>query len=205
MKVRTEAKREAIVETAAQLFQELGYQHASMNELAKRLGGSKATLYGYFPSKEALFEAVVRTYATVHLSEATQGLQAAPEDVAALESVLVRFGEGMLLVLTNDERALAIYRMVIAEAGRSELGELFYAAGPSECVAALAKLLGAAMNRGDLRKTDPKVSAHQFLALVNAEVQLRMYQRAPPPLSRAQIRKMVVRAVDLFLAGALPR
>ena len=51
MKVKTEARREAIVEAAAQLFQEMGYERASMNELAKRLGGSKTTLYNYFPSK----------------------------------------------------------------------------------------------------------------------------------------------------------
>jgi AcrR family transcriptional regulator len=74
MKVRTEARREAIVEAAALLFQEVGYERASMNELTKRLGGSKATLYGYFPSKESLFVEVVRSVATVHLSEAVAQL-----------------------------------------------------------------------------------------------------------------------------------
>jgi AcrR family transcriptional regulator len=204
MKVRTEAKREAIVEAAAQLFQEFGYERASMNELAKRLGGSKATLYGYFASKEELFSAVVRAHATAHLSEAVVELRAGAED-RALESTLLRFGERMLLVLTNDARALAVYRMVIAEAGRSELGQLFYASGPSESIAAVAKILGAAMHRGDLRKADPHVCAHQFLALITAEIELRVYQRDPPPLALRRIRQMVKRAVEMFLLGAAPR
>ncbi|CAI1972516.1 Uncharacterized HTH-type transcriptional regulator yvdT [Serratia ficaria] len=74
MKVRTNARRDAIVEEAALLFQEMGYERASMNELAKRVGGSKATLYGYFSSKEELFTAVVRQHVTQHLSEAATEL-----------------------------------------------------------------------------------------------------------------------------------
>ena len=76
MKVRTEARRDAIVDAAAELFQECGYERASMNELARRLGGSKATLYNYFPSKESLLVAVVKAYATGHLSDAVDGLSA---------------------------------------------------------------------------------------------------------------------------------
>src|SRR5713226_8095349 len=126
MKVRTQARREAIVDAAAKLFLEFGYERASMNELAKRLSGSKATLYGYFPSKEALFVAVVREIATVHLSEATEELRARAEGGTTLESTLLRFAERMLLVLTNDSSALAVYRLVVAEAGRSEVGQLFH-------------------------------------------------------------------------------
>ncbi len=48
--MRTEAKREAILKTAAQAFVELGYERASMSEIAARVGGSKGTLYAYFPS-----------------------------------------------------------------------------------------------------------------------------------------------------------
>ncbi len=62
MKVRTEARRNVILEAAVALFKELGYERTSMNELAKRLGGSKATLYGYFASKEELFRAVVKPW-----------------------------------------------------------------------------------------------------------------------------------------------
>lgn len=59
MRVRTEDKRLEIIRIAAELFKELGYERASMSEISARVGGSKATLYGYFKSKEALLRAVL--------------------------------------------------------------------------------------------------------------------------------------------------
>ena len=60
MRVRTESKREAILEAASHVFLESGFEGASMAEIAARVGGSKATLYGYFGSKEDLFVEVTQ-------------------------------------------------------------------------------------------------------------------------------------------------
>ena len=59
-RVRTEEKRDEIVRIAAELFEKHGYDRCSMAALSERLGGSKATLYGYFPSKEDLLRAVIQ-------------------------------------------------------------------------------------------------------------------------------------------------
>jgi AcrR family transcriptional regulator len=204
MKVRTEARRTAILEAAVALFKELGYERTSMNELAKRLGGSKATLYGYFASKEELFRAVVQTVAVSHLAEAAAELQEANE-TATLEAQLMRFGERMLFVLTNDADALAVYRMVLAEAGRSDVGQQFQESGPAEYIRTLAGFMDAAMKRGELRRRDPHVTALQFTTLITAETQARLFQVDPEPVSVEQIHALVQRAVDMFLAGAAPR
>jgi hypothetical protein len=124
------------------------------------------------------------------------------EDAAELKSVLLRFAQRMLQVLTNDNRARAIHRIVVAEAGRSDVGELFYQSGPSECVTALTKLLKASMNHGLLRRADPQVAALQLLALITAEINARHYQRDPAPVTLPAIRKLASRAVEMFLAGA---
>lgn len=205
MKVRTEARKAAIVEAATELFKEFGYERASMNELAKRLGGSKATLYGYFPSKEALFGAVTRQSAMPYLTEATLELRAIPETRANLESILMSFAEKLLSVTVNDSSAIAVYRMVIAEAGRSDVGELFHGAGPTESMAALTRWMKSAMDHGHLRNADPRIFALQFTALVTAEIQMRLYQRNPPAMSLAAIKQMAKRALELFLSGATPR
>lgn len=204
MKVRTEARRLAIVEAAAALFQETGYEGASMSEVAKRWGGSKVTLYGYFASKELLFTAVVQAYATRHLSDATDTLGDLPPGRDILEQALTQFGRRMLDVLTNDKTALAVYRMVVAEAGRSDVGQLFNDAGPRQSVARLATVLAAAMERGDMRRADPHVTATQFLALVTAEVDERLYLRNPPPLAVDDIALMVERATSMFFAATRP-
>ncbi|MFC3396150.1 TetR/AcrR family transcriptional regulator [Brenneria rubrifaciens] len=205
MKVRTKARRDAIVQTAAQLFQEMGYERASMNELAKRVGGSKATLYGYFSTKEELFIAVVREHATMHLSEATQELIAEDRSTETLKDLLTRFGERILFVLTNESSAMAIYRMVVAEAGHSDIGTLFYEAGPKENIEKLSELMAEAMEKKTLRKDDPSLKAVQFLSLLTAEIDGRVFQRHLEPISLPRIREMVSNAVDMFIAGAGPR
>src|SRR5947209_1034801 len=58
-RVRTEEKRDEIVRIASELFEKRGYDRCSMAALSEKLGGSKATLYGYFPSKEDLLRAVI--------------------------------------------------------------------------------------------------------------------------------------------------
>ena len=205
MKVRTETRRNAIVEAAVELFKEKGYERASMNELARRLGGSKATLYGYFESKETLFVAVVKAVATVHLSDAIATISGDAADHLGLEDLLVRFGERMMVVLTNDASALAVYRMVVAEAGHSVVGQLFDESGPAQLGDALAGLFERAIARGELRLADPKVLAAHFSALVTSETSSRLYQMNPQPVALKAIRQMVRRAVETFLLGASPR
>jgi len=57
MKSKTEAKRLAILNAASEVFREVGFERASMSEIRARIGGSKATLYNYFPSKDDLIVA----------------------------------------------------------------------------------------------------------------------------------------------------
>lgn len=205
MKIRTETRRNAILEAAVELFKEKGYERASMNELARRLGGSKATLYGYFPSKEELFVAVVKAVATVHLSDAIATLSEDAASRMSLEDLLIRFGEQMMVVLTHDASALAVYRMVVAEAGHSVVGQLFDESGPAQLGEALAALFERAIERGEVRRADPKVLAAHFSALVTSETSNRLYQMDPAPIALKDIRRMVRRAVEMFLLGAAPR
>ncbi|MDQ2186041.1 TetR/AcrR family transcriptional regulator [Alcaligenaceae bacterium A4P071] len=202
MRVRSEARRAAIVEEAAALFLETGYERASVNELARRCGGSKATLYGYFASKEELFIAVVRSFATDHLSAAIRVIATEAAHDAPIGTLLMRFAECLLQVVTDDARAIDVYRMVMAEAGRSDVGELFHRSGPSECIAALAEALSNAMQRGELAPFDPCIRARQFTNLTTAEVEIRLYQRHPEPVTVAEIQAMAERAVTMFLGGA---
>jgi hypothetical protein len=95
--------------------------------------------------------------------------------------------------------------MVVAEAGRSNVGQLFYDSGPAEAMEAIAGLLAAAMDRGELRRSDPKVAAAQFAALVTAESSNRLFQKAPLPLTLEHIRQMVSSAVETFMRGAAQR
>lgn len=202
MRTLTNERRQAIIDTAADLFQEMGYERTSMNELAKRVGGSKATLYNYFASKDALFEMVVRTYSTHFLNAAASELSSYCEGVMTIEQKLTRFGERMMEVLLTDNKALRIYRCVLAEAGKSNIGELFRAAGPQESIAKLAELMALAMQKGELAEGDSMIRALQFTALLKAEVDSRLLEREPAPWPASRVKSIVSRGVQLFLYGA---
>lgn len=198
MKVRTEARRDAILAVASQVFLEKGFERASMSEIAQRVGGSKATLYGYFSSKENLFLAVTLAEGKKHVDAALSDLTS--QGAETLQSALTGFGKAILTFLTLTSTCAA-HRMVIGEAGRSDIGQKFYEAGPKMGVMKVAEALQAAMERGQLRRADPIVAAQHLLALINAEVQDRWFYRDKPPLTPVKARQMAERSIDVFLRG----
>lgn len=167
-----------------------------MSEIARRVGGSKATLYGYFPSKEALFIAFIREQAQEHLAvaEADLALYAASD----LGRVLTNFGVA-LLSFTCSPVGLAVFRSVIAKAGQSDIGRLFYEEGPKHGLRKTGEALSAAMAHGVLRQADAFVAAQHLMGLFNSEVQERWFDRHALPLSEAEARLIAERAVDVFL------
>lgn len=196
MKVRTEARREAILEVASQVFLELGFKRASMTEIVRRIGGSKSTIYGYYPSKEALFQAVTEAVGEKQIQTAFDEL-AAPNANAPIAMVLAKFGEKLTKFLCSPD-LMATHRMVLAEAGHSNVGELFYEAGPQKGIHQISAFFRLAMEHQRMRKDDPEVAAQQFFALLQAEIQRRWYYQAPAALSDLQIQEITQRAVATF-------
>ncbi|UNK28395.1 TetR/AcrR family transcriptional regulator C-terminal domain-containing protein [Serratia plymuthica] len=94
---------------------------------------------------------------------------------------------------------------VIVDARHSDIGTLFYGAGPRASVEKLSVLMSAAMDRQALRLADPYLKATQFLSLLTAEIDMRVFQRELQPISLPRIREMVSNAVSMFLGGAASR
>lgn len=196
MKVRTEARREAILEIASQVFLEFGFERASMIEIVRRIGGSKSTIYGYYPSKEALFLAVTQAAGEKHMQSAFDEL-AAHDVRVGIRDMLGKFSEKLAVLLCSEELA-STHRMVLAEAGHSNVGALFYEAGPNCGISEIAKYFRRAMEQGRMRQDNPTVAAQQFVALVQAEIQPRWYYRELPPLTDEQIKGIADRAMTTF-------
>lgn len=205
MKVLTQARRNAIVAAAAEVFLEIGYERASMDEVARRAGGSKATLYKYFSSKETLFETVVRNYSARFLTEAANGLTQPENQRLTLKQKLTRFGEDMLRVVAYDNQALQIYRVVLGEAGHSDIGQLFLESGIRQSMEALAQEMSAAMERGELAPANPMLRAIQFTTLVKAETEALFFLRELPHFSEEKVSEMVANGLQLFLNGAVKK
>ena len=117
MRVKTEARRNAIIAVAWEVFRADGYERTTMSAIAARLGGSKGTLYGYFSSKEELL------LATVDHVLAARG-EAAFEKLASAGSLAARLTDFAhdYIALRAHRDTIALDRIVIAEAGRSNIG-----------------------------------------------------------------------------------
>ncbi|MBS0373704.1 MAG: TetR/AcrR family transcriptional regulator C-terminal domain-containing protein [Proteobacteria bacterium] len=197
MKTKTEAKRLAILKAAADVFRRMGFERASMSEIQKTVGGSKATLYNYFPSKERLFFEVMYQANEAQLAEVVGLLD---DDAPDLRVALLDFGCQLLrFVYTPD--AIAIRRLAIAEAAQSEIGKMCFERANVPTEKRVAEFLKRAMKRGELRTSDPKHAAIHLLALLESEYLLRILFGATTPPKAEALNAAARRAVDVFLNG----
>ncbi len=106
---RGEAKRAAILETAAEMFLARGYDGVSVDEIVKACGGSKTNVYSYFGGKDGLFVAVVEALCDRFL-EKVEKLEPSRSNTAQGLRVLARsFLESLL-----QDSHLAFLRLIIA-------------------------------------------------------------------------------------------
>ena len=201
MRMKTEAKRQAILEVAAQAFQELGFERTSMSATCARVGASKPTIYNYFASKEELFSEVMFLSTEAEFMVVHQALDASTDDVA--ES-LQRFGERLLTFLYSP-RIRAERHLAISESRRSELGRLVYERGVQRSQNLIAAFMARAMTQGQLRETDARVVAQHFFGLLEAELLEPFLHQQLGEVGAEQIRAVTARAVAVFMAGYGPR
>lgn len=200
MRKKTEEKRQSIVEAAFEVFREVGFDRASMSDIATRSGASKATLYSYFESKESLYAEAMTRLAADEIRQAFGQLRL---DVPLRES-LVAFGREYLVAILRPS-ILAIRRMCFQEGDRSRLGRAIYEAGPKRGWGLVRDFLEGAMAAGSIRECDPGIAAHHLEALYEAELVDIAALGYTVNTKPAAILPVVERAVDVFLAAyALP-
>ena len=198
MRKKSEERRQSILDVAAQLFNEIGFDRASMAEISARLGGSKATLYNYFSSKEEIFLEVMRHQAGMQFLSLFAGLLA-EKDAEQFDSraILKQFAIKYLELILTPE-IITIRRMMVYNAERSKLGCLYYENGPKRGVQTIADFIELAMVRGQLRQADPWLSALQFRMLIEVEWLEGCMLGVITTVSANKIKESVDRALDAF-------
>ena len=148
-----------MLEIARAAFLREGYAAASMSEIAAKVGGSKATLYSYFPSKKDLFAAVIeeevrRKFVPLFEMDETRG---------DFRTVLERFARRFLDMLLGRGygRLLPVGRRRIGAFSGSRTGRL-PVRRPAR-TRSFGRVFRAAMERGELRQADASVAVTQFM------------------------------------------
>lgn len=199
MRRKTEDRRLSFVTAARDLFIEQGFGAVTMEAIALRAGASKATLYNYFLSKEALFEAFVHEAGKGGLEE----LEAAKQDGSARE-VLHHLGMAYLDLVTRPD-VIEVNRLIMGEARRQpQLSRIFYEKGPRKILIAICETIELLMDRGDLRRSEIRQAGLYFKALCEAGlVERQLWGLDPTP--DAMIRQVAVEdATEIYLSALAP-
>ena len=143
--------RERIIDTAREVFREQGYE-ASLDEIAKRAGVAKGTIYLHFKDKQALFEELVRS-AIVPLASR---LMAPPPATGSIRAVIENFAGNFVREVTTTRRG-AIVRLVIAEGPRfPAIADFYYREVVSRGMAGMRALIEPAIAKGEIRESGLK-------------------------------------------------
>jgi len=154
-------RRKAFVDAAREAFFAQGYAGTTMSSIAATVGGSKTTLWTYFPSKEELFAAVVEDLLKQYGMPLSKDL---PLDEPVAE-VLGGYAARLMSMLMS-EPMLALYRLVVGEAARfPTLAQTFYELGPKPGKERLGHYFAALMERKVLRRGPPETAVSQFVGL----------------------------------------
>ncbi|MGE3334432.1 MAG: TetR/AcrR family transcriptional regulator [Rhodospirillaceae bacterium] len=152
---RPEARPDEILDAALEIFSEVGFAGARVEDVAARANLSKGALYLYFDSKEALLKALVRRLAD-RVVGAAEGLVAL--DGADAEQTLRSLLTFMAIQL-SDPRVSAAPRIVIAEAQRfPEIATTYRSAVIDRAQRLLAGLIDRGVAQGTFRDIDKAVA-----------------------------------------------
>lgn len=194
---RKEERREMILEIAKREFLDHGYSGASMSAISAELGGSKGTLWSYFPSKEELFAAV--------LDHATREYRSRLADVLKpgedLRAAVRQFCRGFIDKISSSD-GVRLHRLIASEVGRfPEVGDIFYRRAPQPTQQLLADFFERAMEAGTMRREDPL-----FVARILASLCLGVQQRVMwgQELSTAERDSEAERIAEVFLRAFAP-
>ena len=190
------AKRRQILDGARRVFMDLGFDGASMGEIARACGVSKGTLYVYFADKNRLFEAIVEE------ESIEQGKMAFNFDPGRdVETTLREFGRDYLKLLCRPGGGSAI-RTVMAIAERMpEVGRRFYEKVLEKNISQLAAYLAARVKADGLVIDDSALAASQFMMMCQASLFLPFIFQAGPAPSPERIEAVVESATRMFLAN----
>ncbi|MFD2261413.1 TetR/AcrR family transcriptional regulator [Lacibacterium aquatile] len=191
------AKRTKILDAAWKVFKRLGYDGASMNDIADAAKVSKPTLYVYFESKEGLFAAMVDE---LKMRQAERILPPDPSH-PDIDETLRTFARSILRKLVNPEH-ISLIRLVFSAAEKfPEIGLMVFQSGLGRGIEFMTAYFDAEVTNGRLKIEDTEMAAYQFFELVQARNLRRLMLGIDSKVSEETLHAYADGAVRVFLAA----
>jgi AcrR family transcriptional regulator len=190
--IRSAARREAILDATLEEFSARGFEAARLDDIAKRAGVAKGTIYLYFADKETLFQELVRSMLTPLIGH-FEALAAVDVPFPALAERLVDVACEQLIASRRKD----IIRLIISEGTRfPAIADFYYREVLSRVFGALQTILQRALDRGELRHRGI-VAFPQLLAapVLVAIVWTSLFEKQAP----LDVRAMLQAHLDILL------
>ena len=150
-----------ILAAALRVFAETGYSRARLEDVAREAGVSKATLYLYFDSKQAIFEALVRSAVVPNVERLEALVTGAQGSSADLLHTLVQ-AIGRVVI---ESELSAFPKLIIAEAANfPDLAQFYRAQVIERVFGVLASIVARGVASGEFRPIDPALAARLVIA-----------------------------------------
>ena len=192
--------RSAMIEAAAKLFAERGFDATSMDTLAAAAAVSKPTLYRYFENKEALFAAALQSLLEQLPPPEAMILKrpgALRERLTAIAHDSLRLGTGPLMK--------SLHRMLsLPMESASQRAERLWESHLQPYHDAMRRLLAAERDAGTLDVADVASAASHFFSMIAGEPMVRLFLTGDASMPESDAAKHVDAAVDAFLRAYRP-
>jgi len=195
---RKESRPGELLDAALDLFVEHGFAATRLEDIAARAGVSKGTLYLYFDSKEALFQALVRR----NLLPLIERFRLASETSELPSAVLIERTLRGWWVEFGGTRLAGLAKLVVSEAGNfPEVARFFDDEVVRPTHALLAAIVGRGIARGEFRPVDLEAAAYLWLSPLALKA---IWMHALPEASRLEPDRLIAVHLDLILHTLRP-
>ena len=193
---RSDEKREAILDAAAQLFTEHGFVQTSMDQIASSADVSKQTVYSHFGDKQGVFMAAIQRKCIADSLSEDLFKQDLP-----IEEMLLELARHLSDLLLSHE-SVCLSRLCMAGAEQHpEVSKMFYQAGPERITALLRGYLQQQVEAGVLVIDNLQFASWQFIHLVNGDAPFRAKLGLEQQLSAAELDDYLASSVIMFLGA----
>ncbi|WP_321839345.1 TetR/AcrR family transcriptional regulator [Paraburkholderia bannensis] len=199
----TPSRADIVLNAARSVFLAHGFSAATTDMIQREARVSKSTVYASWPTKEALFAAVIQRECG-QFANSLRHMEFESDDITRSLTTLAR----AYLTLIVSPMGLALFRVIVAETPRfPELGRTFYAAGPEVVASIVGQFLERAAARGqiDVQAVGYTSAANLFISIVRGEAQLECLTHPNARPSDAQIDRWVEAAVHTFVSAFVKR
>lgn len=191
-----EERPHQILQAALEVFGEHGLASARLEDIAKRAGVSKGTIYLYFPNKEELFREMVRST----IVEAIVAGEQLPETGTATDQLTTFMRDYWEFVRTPA--FAVIYRVVVSELHHFPDLVQFYS---SEVMIRAQQLLGRIIARGitagEFRPMDPAVAARMLTSMFSTNAMWCSKRKFFPHMENRSDEQVFAELVDFYFSA----